>query len=319
MFKQLFEEQRRYLNHFIDHIDLGQMEAIYQASQTSTGLMIFMGVGKSGIIAEKIAMTLTSTGRRALYLSPMNFLHGDIGIVSEEDLLFLLSKSGETEELLHLIPFVRRRNPKLIAVVSNDQSRLAKACDLKILLPVEKELCPFNLAPTTSTMVQLMFGDALAMALMKAKPFHLNEYALTHPQGNIGKKMTLLVEDLMLKEEDIPICHSHHILKEVLVELSNKKCGCVLIVDAEKNLLGIFTDGDLRRALQTKSSEVLAMPIEQLMTRSMVTISHNMLAWEALQLMQADSNKWVMTSPVVKDKKVIGIIRMHDIIHSGLA
>lgn len=319
MLKKLFDDQRRYLNHFIDHLDMQKMEEIYHACLHCPGLIIFTGVGKSGIIAEKIAMTLTSTGTRALYLPSMNFLHGDIGIVSDKDIVFLLSKSGETEELLNLVPFLKRRNPKIVAVVSHAQSRLAKVCDLSIVLPVEKELCPFNLAPTTSTTVQLMFGDVLAVALMDAKQFNLSEYALTHPSGAIGKKMTLLVEDIMLKDKDIPLCSHHQFLKDVLVELSNKKCGCLLIVDQEDNFVGVFTDGDLRRALQAEGSQVLEKRMEDLMTRSAISVSRQMLAWDAMKMMQADSKKWIMVTPVLLEKRVVGIIRMHDIIHSGLA
>jgi arabinose-5-phosphate isomerase len=319
MLQKLFEDQRRYLNHFFDRIDLKKMEEVYQLCLNCSGLMIFTGVGKSGIIAEKIAMTLTSTGTRALYLPSMNFLHGDIGIVSEHDLVFLLSKSGETEELLNLIPFLKRRKAKIVGVVSQDHNRLARAADMTMVLPIEKELCPFNLAPTTSTTTQLMFGDALAIALMQAKQFKLDEYALTHPSGAIGKKMTLLVEDIMLHGESLPVAHPNQLLKDVLVELSNKKCGCLLILNEDNQLLGIFTDGDLRRALQSRGSQVLDEPMEKLMTHSAISVSKQCLAWEAMQIMQADPKKWIMMCPVLEGERVVGIIRMHDIIHSGLA
>ncbi len=319
MIKNIFEDQRRYLNHFLDHVDIEKMEEVFQTCLQCKGMIVFTGVGKSGIIAEKIAMTLTSTGTRALYLPPVNFLHGDIGIVSQEDLIVLVSKSGETEELLNLIPFLRRRQVRLLGVVSNERSRLAQACDLSISLPVEKELCPFNLAPTTSTAVQLLFGDALAVALMKAKRFDLTAYAQTHPSGALGKKMTLLVEDLMLKEENSPLCRPDQTLKEVLVELSDKKCGCLLIVDQEKRLLGIFTDGDLRRALQGRGSPILEERLESLMTPSALCVARDQLAWDAMQIMQKEATRWIMVCPVLEEERVVGIIRMHDIIHAGLA
>lgn len=319
MLKEIFENQREYINHFFDHVDLHQMEKVFQASLKCPGLLIFTGVGKSGIIAEKIAMTLASTGTRALYLPSMNFLHGDIGIVSEHDMIFLLSKSGETEELLNLVPFFKRKKATLIAIVSSDNSRLARGVDLALILPVKRELCPFNLAPTTSTTAQLIFGDALAVALMRAKEFPVEAYALTHPAGALGKKMTLLVEDLMFRGDDLPICNPDHLLTEVLVELSNKKCGCLLILNSQEELLGIFTDGDLRRALQVQGSHVLNQSMEKLMTHSTTVVDPNELVWDVMKKMQADPKKWIMMCPVLRDKKVVGIIRMHDIIHSGLA
>jgi arabinose-5-phosphate isomerase len=319
MLKKIFEDQRRYLTHFLDHIDLNQMEEIYRVCLECRGLLIFTGVGKSGIVAEKIAMTLASTGTRALYLPSMNFLHGDIGIVSDQDVVCLLSKSGETEELLNLVPFLKKRGAHTVAVVSHEKSRLVKACDTSVILPVEKELCPFNLAPTTSTMVQLMFGDVLAVALMQTKQFNLSEYALTHPSGSIGKKMTLLVEDLMWSGKDVPLCRPYDLLKDVLTELSNKKCGCLLIANEDQKLMGVFTDGDLRRALQAKGPAVLEQSMEALMTHTAISVPKNQLAWEAMQMMQADPKKWITVCPVLEKQQIVGIIRLHDIIHSGLA
>jgi arabinose-5-phosphate isomerase len=318
MLKDLFKQQRSYLDHFFETIDIKKMEQIFHACVACQGLMIFTGVGKSGIIAEKIAMTLTSTGSRALYLPPINFLHGDIGIVSEKDFVFLLSRSGETEELLNLVPFLRRRKARLFAIVSRTTSRLAKAADETLILPVEKELCPFNLAPTTSTTVQLLFGDVLAVALMREKKFNLSEYALTHPAGVLGKKMTLTVEDLMKKGAEIPLCRPKDLLKDVLFELSNKQCGCLLVIDEAREFLGIFTDGDLRRSLQVQGPEVLGKPMEVLMTPTGIVVSKDLLVVEAMQFMQRDPKRWIMVCPVLEEKKVVGIIRMHDIVHAGL-
>jgi len=318
MLNDLFKEQQNSINYFFEKIDLEEAEEFLEVCLQCKGLIIFTGVGKSGIIAEKIAMTLTSTGTKALYLPPTNFLHGDIGILSSEDLLVVISKSGETEELLNLIPFIRRRNVKVLSMVSRKNSRLAKASDLSIFLPLKKELCPFDLAPTTSTAIQLIFGDILAVALMKAKEFSLAEYAIAHPSGAIGKKMTLLVDDIMIKGDNIPLCHPEDRLVDVLVELSNKKCGCLLVVDHKKNLLGIFTDGDLRRALQTQGSKILEQKMKELMTSGAITLSKEMLAWEAMQIMQKDPKRWVMVCPVLEEEKVVGIVRMHDIVQAGL-
>lgn len=318
MIKRIFTNQKQYINYFFDRLDLNQAEKFFQACLKCRGHIIFTGVGKSGIIAEKIAMTLVSTGTHAHFLSPLNFLHGDIGMISEIDTVVMLSKSGETEELLNILPFFKRRNAQILSIVSNPQSRLAKASDMSISLPVEKELCPFDLAPTTSTAVQLLFGDLLAMALMEAKGFSLDDYAHNHPSGSIGKKMTLKVQDLMLEGENLPICSPEHRLVEVLVDLSNKKCGCLVVVGDQKELLGIFTDGDLRRALQREGAQVLEKKIQELMTRTPIAISKNLLAWEAVKIMQKDPHRWVMVTPVVDQEKVIGVIRMHDIIQAGI-
>lgn len=319
MLTELLAEQKRNLNHYFEHLDLGELEKVLQECLQIQGLIIFTGVGKSGIIAEKIAMTMISTGTKALYLPPTNFLHGDIGILSEKDLLVLFSRSGETEELLNLIPFATKRGTKLLAVVSSPHSRLAKCCDLSIHLPFKKELCPFDLAPTSSTTVQLLFGDLLAISLMRAKGFDLSRYALNHPSGAIGKKMTITVDELMFKEDQIPLAKPQDRLLDMLVELTNKKCGALLVADEKKKLLGIFTDGDLRRALQSQGPDVLQRPLKDLMTGSALKIDRGKLAWEALQIMQKDPKKFVMILPVVEEGAIVGILRMHDIVQAGIS
>jgi arabinose-5-phosphate isomerase len=318
MLKELFQQQRAQLNYFFDKIDVEKAEAFVEACLKCTGLIVFTGVGKSGLVAEKIAMTLISTGTKALFLPPTNFLHGDIGILTPNDLLISISKSGETEELLNLIPFIKKRGVPLLSMTSNAESRLAKASQLAMVLPMEKELCTFDLAPTTSTAIQMLFGDVLAMALMSAKQFSLDEYALNHPSGTIGKKMTLLVKDLMLSGDNLPLCKPTDRLVDILSELTNKKCGCILITDQSRQLLGIFSDGDLRRGLQAEGPSVLEKPISSLMGRSPISIAPDLLAWEAKKYMQKDPKRWVYMFPVVDNQQVVGIIRLHDIIHAGL-
>ncbi len=319
MLLELLKEQRRYLDHYFDRLDLTEVDKAVKECLNTKGLIIFTGVGKSGIIAEKIAMTMISTGTKALYLPPTNFLHGDMGILSENDLFIMMSRSGETEELLALIPFAKKRGARLLAVVSNSHGRLAKHCDLFVHLPFEKELCPFDLAPTTSTTVQLLFGDLLAIALMRSKGFDLSAYALNHPSGAIGKKMSITVEELMFKDDELPIVPPEVCLSEVLAELSNKKLGALVVADDQKNFIGIFTDGDLRRALQNQGSEVLEKPMRELMTVNALTIEKGKLAWEALKIMQKDPKKFVMVLPVVEKGKAVGILRMHDIVQAGIS
>jgi len=319
MLKELFEEYQLNLNHFFDKIDTEKANEIFQEFKSCKGKLIFTGVGKSGIIAEKLSTTMISTGTTSLYLPPMNALHGDIGIVDKNDLLICISKSGESEELLNLIPFVRERGAKAIAWVSNPQCRLLDACNLDIHLPFIKELCPFDLAPTTSTAVQLIFGDVLTMALMKAKRFSLDEYALNHPAGHIGKKITVRVHDLMLKDQRLPICHPNQPLREAIIELTNKRCGCLLITDEKGHLKGIFTDGDLRRAIQKDPTGVLEKPMHDLMTPNFFSISENLLAWEAMSLMQQNPERRVMVMPVLENHKLVGLLHMHDIIQAGIS
>ena len=319
MLKKIFQDQEKYIQYFFSHLNMEDVEKFVKICLECPGLLVFSGIGKSGIVAEKIAMTLISTGTKALHLPPTNFLHGDIGILTENDVIILLSRSGDTEELLNLIPFFKKRNAKCLAIVSKPNSRMAKLCDFSICLPLEKELCPFDLAPTTSTEIQLLFGDALAVALMKLKNFRLDDYALNHPSGNIGKKMSMTVEEIMIKGKDIPLCTPDDKLVDVLVELSNKKCGCLLVVDNQKSFLGIFTDGDLRRALQTRGPSVMETKMSDLMTVSALFIQRGSLAWDAKKLMQKDPKKWIMVLPVLEDRKAVGVIRMHDIVQAGLA
>lgn len=319
MLRELFNDQRQHLEYFFDHLDEKKAQEVFDLCAHSKGFLVLSGVGKSGFVAEKIAMTLVSTGTKALFMHPMNFLHGDIGILSADDCVILLSKSGETEELLSLVPFIRKRGAKLIALVSNLQSRLAHLADLSLQLPVEKELCPFDLAPTISTEVQLLFGDVLAMALMKHKGFTLASYGENHPSGTIGKKATIKIGQIMIQGEALPFCSPSQTLQEVLPEFSSKRLGCILVVDEGQKFQGIYTDGDLRRSLQALGSEVMQKKIGELMTRSPIATQSDVLAWDALKLMQKDPKRWIMVLPVLEQDRVVGLVRMHDIIHTGIA
>lgn len=314
--QDLIEQQRQYVNFFFEHLDFAQATKVIEVCLQCKGLLVCTGVGKSGIIAEKMAMTLISTGTRALYLPALNFLHGDIGGIMGEDIVLMLSKSGQTQELLEMIPHLKRKRTKIVAIVSDNESRLAKIADVVIILPVEKELCPFDLAPTTSTAVQLLFGDILSIALMQQKGFTLEAYASNHPSGSIGKKITLYVRDLMKVGSDLPVCFPDDLLVNVIVTLSDKRCGCLLVVSSEMHLLGIFTDGDLRRALLEQGTKVMEQKIGKIMNRFPIAVRPNDLAYEALQTMQ--NKRYVMVAPVIENERLVGLIRMHDIIHEGI-
>jgi len=319
LLKNLMSQERSSLNDFFDKVDLNALDAVLEEMLACKGLIVLTGVGKSGLVAKKIAVTLTSTGSRAIFLSPTNALHGDLGILKPEDLFIVFSKSGESDELLNLIPYIRNKGIKAVAVISQSDSRLSKAVDYVLVLPAEKELCPYDMAPTTSTTIQLIVGDILAIALMLQKKVTVEQFAKTHPAGRVGKRMTLKVRDLMLKGEDIPLCGATDKLVDTLVELSNKRCGCILVVDAKQTLLGIFTDGDLRRSLRDRGKEVIELQMHHLMTRSAKTIGPDLLAWDAMKIMESDQNHPIMVLPVLEQSgKVIGIIKMHDIVQSGL-
>ncbi len=266
MLKELLDKQRSYTDYFFAALDIQPIEQLIQLLLKCQGVLFFTGVGKSGLVAKKIGLTMVSTGTRAFYLSPTDAVHGDLGMVSPKDVFIIFSKSGESDELLHLIPAIRNKGAILVGIVCNPHSRLAAACHISVTLPFKHELCPFDMAPTMSTTIQLLFGDLLTIALMRHKNFTLDEYALNHPSGRIGKRMTLKVKDLMLTGNRIPICRPEDYLRDILVELSNKRCGCVLIADQNFKLLGIFTDGDLRRTLQKFGAQVLESCMYEIMT-----------------------------------------------------
>lgn len=319
MLKEFVNKQRESVNEFFDHLDIPKTEELVNVLLDCKGIIFLTGVGKSGIIANKIAATMVSTGTRAIYLSPTDAVHGDMGMVTDQDVFILLSKSGESDELLSLLPAIRNKGSKMIALVCNPKSRLAMACHYFVNLPFNCELCPFDLAPTTSTTIQLLFGDLLAIELMHKKQFSKDEFVQNHPAGRIGKRLTMRVKDLMITGTSIPICSPQDKLVNVLVDLSNKKCGCVLIVDEHKKLQGIFTDGDLRRSLQTNGAAVLERPLSNLMTTTPKKIDQDMLAWEAMKYMEADQSRPIMVLPVIdKEQVVVGLVKMHDIVQSGL-
>ena len=315
---QLLEKERDALNDFFDKLAPERLEAAIDFMAGCSGLILLTGVGKSGLIAEKIAQTLTSTGTRSLFLSPTNSLHGDLGIAREGDLVIILSKSGESQELLELLPYLRNRNVKTLAIACNQESRLCKNVDFPLILPQEPEICPFDLAPTTSTTMQLIVGDVLAVGLMRRKNISLEEFASSHPAGRIGKRILVRVQDLMIVGDAIPRARESDLLVEVLVELTNKRCGCVLVIDGMDRLSGIFTDGDLRRSLQKFGSAALQMRMDILMTKDPRTTTPSELAVEALSRMESDQKHLITVLPVVNKDKVAGLIRMHDIVQTGI-
>lgn len=249
------------------------------------GKLVLCGVGKSGHISKKLAATLASTGARAVFLHPVEAMHGDLGVVSPQDLLLAVSYSGETDELLRVLPAVKRMGVPIVGITGKEESRLGTFSDMVVPMPVEREACPFNLAPTTTTTALLALGDALALVLLDCQNFQLSDYAKNHPAGAIGRTITLTVKDCMRTGERCAVVHPQATVREALLAMTKARDGAVAIVDGKNQLLGIFTDGDFRRAM-TANDQVLQAPIESVMTRNPVAIHQGKMAVEILKLIE---------------------------------
>ena len=280
------------------------------------GKVIVCGVGKSGVIGQKIAQTLTSTGTIAIFVHPSDALHGGMGIVSQGDVVIALSNSGGTDELLAIMPTFRQRGVSVIAIAGNLDSTLARQADVVLDASVEKEACPLNLAPTTSTTVALAIGDALAMALMESKGLTAEDFAANHPGGRLGKRLTIAVRDLM---HDSPAVELDASWFEVVQEISRNALGAVNVIGSDSRLLGIITDGDLRRTIEKTAPEKLSSLVaEDMMTASPITAGPKMLAYDALRLME-DRPSQISVLPVVDAMGAcVGLLRLHDVVRSGL-
>lgn len=300
-------------------LDRHQVERAIQMLTNCSGKVVLVGVGKSGNIAEKIAATITSSGTAALYLHPSDALHGGLGLITSSDVVVALSNSGETDEIVTMLPYLKHRRVPIIAIVGNLNSTLSRSADVVLDASVDQEACPLNLAPTTSTTVALAIGDALAMTLMQDKGLTPDDFALNHPAGQIGKRLTLKVEDLMHGATENPTIGENAEWLEVISTISRGGLGAVSVVDGAGRLLGIITDGDLRRALEKiKLTELEHLHSSSIMTSNPVVAAPEMLAYEALQLME-DRPRQISVLPVVDgDGLCVGLIRLHDIVRSGL-
>jgi arabinose-5-phosphate isomerase len=285
---------------------------------SAKGKVVVLGVGKSGIIAQKIAATMTSTGTQAVAIHPTDAMHGDLGYISSNDVAIAISNSGETDELLELLPHLSHRKVPIIAIVGNLKSTLARKADAVLNATVQKEAGYLNLAPTTSTSVALALGDALAMTIMRAKGINAEDFAFNHPAGRLGKRLTLRVSDLMHSGNDNPTVLPTASWLEVIRVLSEKSLGAVNVIDSDGNLLGIITDGDVRRIVQrVKAAELEHLVAETMMTKNPITISAEQLAVEALDVMENRPSQ-ISVLPVIDGKKSVGLIRIHDIVRRGL-
>lgn len=293
----------------IDEDFLKTVEAIY----ASKGRLVISGIGKSAIIAQKIVATLNSTGTPAIFLHAADAIHGDIGMVQEDDIVMIISKSGNSPEIKVLVPLIRNFGNLVIAMVGEKQSFLAKNADLVIDTTVSREACPNNLAPTSSTTAQLVMGDALAVCLIEKHGFTADDFAKFHPGGMLGKKLYLRVHDLYTQNEQPAVLENQN-LKEVIVEMTKKMLGVTAVVNNERELLGIITDGDLRRMLE-RSNDVEQIRAGDIMTRNPKTIGVDELAVDALDQLR----KHGITQLVVTDSnKYMGIVHLHDLLKEGL-
>jgi arabinose-5-phosphate isomerase len=315
--RTVFDAEIQGLREVRDQIDRDFSRAV-QAIMNCEGRLIVSGVGKSGVIAKKIAATLTSTGTPSFYLHPVEAVHGDLGLVSEKDIVLFVSKSGMGDELKHLLPSLRRLRVTIIAVTGSRHSLLADSSDILLCTRVSKEACAIDLAPTTSTTAALVMGDALASALMEQKGFKADDFARFHPSGILGKRLTLTVGELMRTGEDLPIVNLGTTLKDALLEIMAKRVGCTGVVADDGRLIGIITDGDLKRILVHHPNPIMT-PVREVMTHRPRTISPEVLAADALSAMEMNDpgpiTMYFVTDP---DARPIGIIHIHDILQAGL-
>ncbi len=297
------------LIHFIDN----DFEDCVREILKSKGRVVITGIGKSAIIANKIVATMNSTGTPALFMHAADAIHGDLGMIQSHDIVICLSKSGNTPEIKVLIPLLKRRGSKLVALVSNKNSYLAEHADYVLNATISEEACPNNLAPTTSTTAHLAMGDALAVCLLELRNFSSEDFAKYHPGGSLGKQLYLKVEDV-ISNNQLPLVVPDTPLKDVILEISSKRLGATAVVDNKQNLLGIVTDGDLRRMLQ-KESNIGSIKAADIMTRSPKTIDKTEFAVKALQMMQENNISQLV---VIDGSRVVGFIHLHDLLKEGI-
>ena len=280
------------------------------------GKLILMGIGKSGHIAQKISATLSSTGTSSFFIHPTEAAHGDLGMINKKDAILILSNSGETKEIIEILPALKRSTANIFTLTNNNQSTIAKAGKINLVINAEEEACPLNLAPTSSTTIALVFGDALAIALLDARGFSKDDFAKSHPAGQLGKKLTTLVQDLAATNDKAPIVNEAISLKDALIEVTEKKLGVTLVSDSKK-VVGIFTDGDLRRCLND-DVDLNKTPIKDVMTTNFKSIKCNDLAIDAAEIMEKNKIFSLVVNSSTNQIDSIGIITMHQLLEAGI-
>jgi arabinose-5-phosphate isomerase len=299
----------------IEYLDESFVRAV-ELLQCCRSKVVVTGVGKSGLICRKIAATLASTGTPSFFLHSGDALHGDLGMVMKGDVILAVSKSGETDEILKLLPHFKQHGLKLIVITGNPESTLAKAGDVVLNVRVKDEACPMGLAPTSSTTAALALGDALAVVLLEQKGFNQEDFASRHPGGTLGRRLLLRVEDLMVRGDQLPLVQEETLVKDALFEITAKRLGVTGVADVEGKLVGVITDGDLRRGLESRG-QILDLNAREIMTRNPKTIPADTLATEAVSVME----RFSITSLFILDngsKKPLGVVHLHDLVKAGI-
>ncbi len=299
----------------IDKLD-NEFQRAIEIIYGSKGRVVVTGMGKSGLVGKKIAATLASTGTPAFFLHPAEASHGDLGMVTSEDVVIALSNSGETDELVDLIPFLKRFNVNLISMTGNPHSTLSKSADVTLDISVKEEACPLGIVPTASTTAAMAMGDALAVALLIQRGFNAEDFAVYHPRGTLGKRLLIKVKDLMHTGDALPTVFPDVPMLQAVMEISSKRLGVTVVKDGEQRILGIVTDGDVRRGIEKWGKSFFDMKAQDVMTKNPKSIGEDELAAKALAIMEKSS----ITSLVVPDVagKAKGIIHLHDILKQGI-
>lgn len=319
IFRHVLEEESRAVARILERLDPDPPTQAISVITACRGKVIVLGVGKSGLIGRKIAATLSSTGTTAAFLHASDAVHGDLGLLSPEDVVVMLSNSGESDELVVLLPHIRRRQVPIIAITGNPGSSLARQATVVLDARVEREACPLNLAPTASTTAALAVGDALAIAVAHNKGLTADDFAFNHPSGRLGKRLTLRVSDLMHQGAENPTVAPEASTVEVILALSSFRLGALNVINQDRDLVGVITEGDLRRALgRSEPAQWVQLRAEEIMSRRPTTVSADSLAYDALKLME-DRPSQISVLPVVEPPwRCIGMIRLHDLVRARL-
>ena len=314
--KRVLKIEAESIVNLIDKINENFVRAV-DLIATCKGKVVLTGIGKSGFISKKIASTLASTGTPAFFLHPAEGVHGDLGMLSPKDVVVIISNSGETDEVLQLIPLLKRMNLKIIVFTGNANSTLASRGDIIINTSVKEEACPWGFVPTSSTTAALAMGDALAIAVLKKKGVQQEDFAVLHPGGTLGKRLLLKVTDLMHRGNAVPLVKENTIMKDALLEMTSKRLGVTGVVNKNKILVGVITDGDLRRALE-KHSDLLNKKAFEIMTTNPKWISEDALAVIALEMMEEYAITALFVYKRKKPNQVVGVIHLHDLLKAGI-
>lgn len=309
--KEIFDSEIEELKIVREKID-SEMIDVVNIILESKGKVVVTGIGKSGLIGKKIAATLASTGTYAVFMNSAEGLHGDLGMISKEDVVLAISNSGNSDEIVAILPSIKKIGAKIVAMTGNRNSKLGRVADKILNIGVKREGCPLNLAPMSSTTSTLVMGDALAAILIKMRDFKPENFALYHPGGSLGKRLLMRVSDVMHKDDKIPFCDKESSIDNVILVMTEKRLGAVCVMNGDL-MVGIITEGDIRRALKRKE-EFFNLKAKDIMTRNFTRVSEDSMAIDALELMENRESQ-ISVLPVFKDVKLVGIVRVHDLLN----